>query len=197
MAELSLDPRKTALLIMDMENDQYGAVTDAGAAGDILANNQRAAAAARAAGVQVIYVVVSFRPGHPEAHPRNKFQMHNKRVGRLLEGEDGCKVVTGLEPQQGDLVVTKRRVNAFFQTDLDLLLRAGDRTTLVLTGIATGGVILSTTRYASDADYEIVILKDAAADPDAERHECLFAHVLPMQAAIASTDDFVAAIGQS
>ena len=51
---------------MDMENDQYGAVTDARAAGDILANNQRAAAAARAAGVLVIYVVARFRPGHPE-----------------------------------------------------------------------------------------------------------------------------------
>ena len=118
-------------------------------------------------------------------------------MGRLVEGEDGGKIVAGLELQEGDLVVTKRRVNAFFQTDLDILLRAGDRTTLVLTGIATGGVILSTTRYASDADYELVILKDASADGDAERHEALFNHVLPMQATIAHTDDFIAAIGQS
>ena len=196
MAELSLDPQKTALLIMDMENDQFAAATKAGVAGDLLANNQRAAAAARAAGVPVIYVVARFRPGHPEAHPRNKFQVHNKQVGRLVEGEEGGKIVAGLEPQEGDVVVTKRRVNAFFQTDLDLLLRAGDRTMLVLTGIATGGVILSTVRYASDADYELAVLKDASADPDVERHECLFNHVLPMQAAIASTDEFVAAIGQ-
>jgi nicotinamidase-related amidase len=196
MADLALDPQNTALLIMDMENDQYGAVTSAGVAGDLLANNQRAAAAARAAGVQVIYVVVSFRPGYPEAHPRNKFQTHNKEVGRLREGEDGCKVIAELAPQEGDIVVTKRRVNAFFQTDLDLLLRSGDRTTLVLTGIATGGVILSTTRYASDADYELAILKDACADPDVERNECLFNHVLPMQATIASTNEFIAAIGQ-
>ncbi len=194
MAELTLDKSKTALLVMDMQNDQYSAVTKAGAEGGILKNVVRVIDGARNAGVPVIYVVARFRPGHPEAHPRNAFQQHNQKVGRLVEGTDMAAIHPECAPKEGEIVVTKRRVNAFFNTDLDIVLRAKGIDTLVMTGIATGGVILSTVRYAADADYVLAVLEDCSADPDQDRGRCLLQHVLPGQATIATADDFLKAI---
>ena len=194
MSDLKLDPKKTALLIMDVQNDQYGMLEKAGQATGFLENVKQVLDAARAAGALVIYVVARFRPGHPEASPRNRFNTYNKAQGRLVEGSDGAAIRVEVAPLADDIVVIKRRINAFFGTDLDGVLRANGIESIVLTGIATRGVILSSTRHAGDADYDIVILRDCVGDPDPELHAVLMDKVLPMQAAVANTADFVAAI---
>ena len=194
MSDLKLDPKKTALLIMDVQNDQYGMLEKAGQATGFLENVKQVLDAARAAGALVIYVVARFRPGHPEASPRNRFNTYNKAQGRLVEGSDGAAIRVEVAPLADDIVVIKRRINAFFGTDLDGVLRANGIESIVLTGIATRGVILSSTRHAGDADYDIVILRDCVGDPDPELHAVLMDKVLPMQAAVANAADFVAAI---
>jgi len=195
MAELSLDPSKTALLVMDVQNDQVGRVREAGQLGNLLENVRRAIDAARRAGMPVIYVVARFRKGHPEAHPRNPFQMWNKQMNRLVEGTPEAEIHEAVAPLPDDIVVTKRRVNAFFNTDLSTVLGAKGVDTLVLTGIATSGVVLATVRYAADADYGLVVLEDCCADQDAEVHSVLMRKVFPRQATVATLQDFLAALG--
>jgi len=90
--------------------------------------------------------------------------------------------------------VVKHRVNAFFGTDLDMILRAQGRDTLILVGHATSGVILSTIRYAADADYRLVVVEDGCADRDPEVHTILMEKVFPRQATVASTLDVVTAL---
>jgi len=76
-----------------------------------------------------------------------------------------------LGPEPDDILVTKHRVSGFAGTDLELLLRAKEIETIVLFGIATSGVVLSTLLQAGDADYRIVVIADCCADQDEELHE--------------------------
>jgi nicotinamidase-related amidase len=91
-------------------------------------------------------------------------------------------------------VVVKHRVNAFFGTDLEMILRAHDIDTLVLLGHATSGVILSTVRYAADADYRLVVVEDGCADRDAEVHTLLMQRLFPRQATVVSAAAVVQAL---
>jgi nicotinamidase-related amidase len=93
------------------------------------------------------------------------------------------------------VVVTKHRVGAFFGTDLDMILRAHDIDTLVLSGIATSGVVLSTLRHAADADYRLVVAADCCADADPEVHRVLTEKVFPRQASVTSGAEVIAALG--
>ncbi len=89
-------------------------------------------------------------------------------------------------------MVTKRRVSAFAGSDLDLVLRGLGAGTLVLTGIATSGVALSTLRYAADQDYQLVVLADACLDPDPEVRRVLTEKVFPRQAGVRTVAEWAA-----
>jgi nicotinamidase-related amidase len=147
---------------------------------------------ARHARLPVIHVKVAFRPGVPEASPRNVFLSAVKASvphQRFFQGDSGA-VHPDIGPADGDLVVTKSRVGAFSGTDLDLLLRAQAIDTLILFGIATSGVVLSTALQAADLDYRVVILKDCCADLDPDMHAFLVEKILPRQATVISSSDF-------
>ena len=94
----------------------------------------------------------------------------------------------------GDPIIVKHRVNAFFGTDLDMMLRSQNRDTLILMGHATSGVILSTVRYAADADYRIIVVEDGCVDRDTEVHTMLMEKVFPRQATVASAADVARAL---
>jgi nicotinamidase-related amidase len=85
-------------------------------------------------------------------------------------------------------------VSAFRGTDLEMILRAKEIDTLVLFGIATSGVVLSTLLEASDADYRLVVIKDCCVDGDAEVHACLVDKVFSRRAAVVSAGEFLAAL---
>src|SRR5262249_57808048 len=114
----------------------------------------------------------------------------SSRHQQLFAGSVGS-IHPAVAPSEGDLVVTKSRINAFAGTDLALLLRARDIDTLVLFGIATSGVVLATTLAAADADYRLFIVKDCCADLDESVHSSLIEKVLPRCATLLSSDDFL------
>jgi nicotinamidase-related amidase len=93
-----------------------------------------------------------------------------------------------------DVVVTKHRVSAFAGTDLDMILRANHIETLVLAGIATSGVVLSTVRHAADADYRIIIVEDCCADRDPEVHRVLTEKVFARQTTVVKAQAALAAL---
>jgi nicotinamidase-related amidase len=189
-----IDVKTTALLAMDFQNfivDRQGDEKDA-----LLTRAQNLLAAAREAGVLVIYVAVSFRPGYPEISPDNAMFSGIKNAGILAEGEDGAEIHATVAPHKGDLVVTKRRVSVFAGSDLDVLLRANGIKTLVLTGIATSGVVLSTLREAADKDYRLVVVRDCCADHDEEVQRVLLDKVFPRQAKVVDAAALIAALNQ-
>lgn len=192
---LTLDPKTSALLVMDFQTSIVDAfATDEEA---LLARTSGLLDAARAAGMRVVYVVVAFRPGYPEASPHNARFSAIRASGRFVEGAAGTEIHAAVGPKPGDVVVTKHRVSAFAGTDLDMILRANGIQTLVLAGIATSGVVLSTIRHAADADYRIVVVDDCCSDADEEVHRVLVEKVFARQATVAKAEAVLGAIRTS
>jgi nicotinamidase-related amidase len=191
MSQLIADPKTAALLVMDFQNAAFDMVVPAGEKEALLARTAKLVDAARKARVRVVYVVVGFRAGYPEVSPRNHGFARIREVGRCVEGSADVHVHAALAPQPDDVVVTKRRVSAFAGTDLDVILRANGIDTLVLAGIATSGVVLSTVRHAADADYRLVVVADCCADRDAEVHRVLVEKVFPAQATVVDAEKMV------
>jgi nicotinamidase-related amidase len=182
----------TALLIMDV---QQGIVARFAGDGDgHLARLAPAIAAARSAGVMVGYVTIAFRPGYPEVSDRNKTFAAIAGTGRFADGDPGARIPAAVAPAPGEAVVTKRRVSAFTGSDLDVLLRARGIDHLVLAGIATSGVVLSTLRQAADLDYRLTVLADGCLDADPEVHQVLLGKVFPRQAEVASVAEWAASL---
>ena len=137
--------------------------------------------AARKSGVPVIHVQVGFRPGLPEVGSRNKLFAAIKsspQHQQFFQGPSGA-IHPALGPAAEDIVVTKHRVSAFAGTDLEMILRAKGIENLVLFGIATSGVVLSTLLEAGDGDYNTTVISDCCADQDAEVHRVLIEKFFP------------------
>lgn len=191
---ISMDRNCTALLSMDFQNDILGNFQEP-RRGALITQAAANLAAARKAGLAVAHVAVRFRPGHPEVSPRNMRFSDAKKTNRLVDGTPGAAIHEALAPQGGEVQVTKVRVGAFSTTHLETVMRARDITTLVLQGIITSGVILSTVRWAADMDYRIIVLSDACADPDEEVHRVLMEKVFPKQATVIPSAGFIQALG--
>ena len=179
----------TALLVMDV---QQGIVDRFAGDEGYLPRLAAAVDAARGAEISVIYVIVGFRAGYPEVSERNKSFGAIAGTGRFAEGDPGSVIHPAVAPASGDLIVTKRRVSAFTGSDLEVVLRAGGTDHLVLTGIATSGVVLSTLRQAADLDYRLTVLADGCLDADPEVHRVLTEKVFPRQADVVRVADWIA-----
>jgi nicotinamidase-related amidase len=184
-----VDSDHTALLVMDVQDGVVDRLGDPAMMDRVVA----AVTAAREAGVRVIHVKVGFRPGYPEAHARNKSFSRISESGQFIEGESS-QVHAQVAPRPEETIVTKKRVSAFSGSDLDMVLRAGEITSLVLTGIATSGVVLSTLRQAADLDFELTVLADACADQDEEVHRVLTEKVFPRQATVTTVSEWSASL---
>ena len=185
-------PSNAALLVMDV---QVGIVQRFADGSVLLDRLSQAIAGARSSGIPVIFVRVAFRDGTPEVSPRNRSFSALASMGAAF-GVDA--EATQIHPSMGarpeDPVVIKKRVSAFAGSDLEVLLRSLGATHLVLTGIATSGVVLSTIREAADRDYELTVLSDVCADADDEVHRVLTEKVFPRQADVTTVSDWVAAL---
>jgi nicotinamidase-related amidase len=176
---MSNDTQRTALLVMDV---QPGIVDRIGDKDTYLPRAKSAVEHARAHGMRVIHVVVGFRPGTPEAN-----EFFRPHAAALVGAQPA------MTPAEGDVVVTKKRISAFTGSDLEVLLRVNDVDHLVLCGLATSGVVLSTLREAFDKDYTLTVLSDLCADPDPEVHRVLIEKVFPRQARVITTAEWIAA----
>jgi nicotinamidase-related amidase len=186
----TLSDAPTALLIMDYQNDIVSMLGEKQE--ELLERTSSVLNAARAAHLTIIYVVVRFREGYPEVSPRNRSFAMLQATGRFLEGTPGTEIHARVSPLPGESIVTKRRVGAFSTTDLETILRAQGITRLLLMGIATSGVVLSTVRWAADMDYELVVIEDCCADGDEEVHHVLTQKVFPRQACVVSAQEIIA-----
>jgi nicotinamidase-related amidase len=159
-------------------------------AATILNTTAKAITKARDQKIPVIYVVVGFRQGAPEVSLNNKTFAASKERFASVNMAEFMKVHEDLKPQADEVVVIKRRVSAFTGSDLEVILRAYGIRHLVLTGIATSGVILSTLREAADKDYRLTVLADCCADSDEEVHRVLTTKVFPRQADVLTVEEW-------
>jgi nicotinamidase-related amidase len=179
--------QNAALLVMDMQSAILGMLPDAK---EFIGNVAKAITNARDKKIPVIYVVVGFRQGTPEINLNNKGFAAAKERFANADMNEFVKIEPTLAPLANEIVVVKRRVCAFTGSDLEVILRAFNVQHLILTGIATSGVVLSTVREAADKDYRITVLSDCCADGDEEVHRVLTTKVFPRQADVMTLDEW-------
>jgi nicotinamidase-related amidase len=152
--------------------------------------------AARRAGIPVMFVRVAFRPGAPEVSANNATfgPLAATRGEGYTQDHPATQVHSAFAPKGDEPVIVKRRVSAFSGSDLDVLLRGAGADHLILAGIATSGVVLSTVRQAADLDYRITVLEDACADHDEEVHRVLTTKVFPRQATVSSVKEWAGSL---
>lgn len=196
MADFSIDRSTTALLIADFYAEAMGTLPHAVERG-VVQKTVELQAAAREAGMMVCYCATVFRPGYPEISERNKTFSARKASGQPAVFDPVAVIHPDVRPRDGEVVVGKHRVNALFGTGLDVALTGNNINTIILLGYATSGVVLSTTRYASDRDYRLFIVADCCADSEPEVHDFLIGRILNRQAEIVTASEAVNAIRSS
>ena len=182
-----VDAARTALVLMDFQPAVLGTVTESDTAA-LLANAETALTWARSAGLTVAHVRVAFQDADYRAIPqRNRAFAPLQGGGMMADGSPECEIVESLRPQGDEIVVRKTRFGSFSTTNLSSRLREAGIESLILAGISTSGVVLSTVRDAADQDFQIYVLADACADGNPHVHSLLTEAVFPHQAYVIST----------
>jgi nicotinamidase-related amidase len=177
----ALDPSRTALLVMDYQNGTIGRVSDGAG---LLAAVRETIELVRGAGGQIGYVRVGFADGEaPTGTMGSRIGAETARTTFHADAP-GTQVHDEVAPQDGDIVVRKTRIGPFLTTDLDVQLRDRGIDTLLLAGISTSGVVLSTVRDGHDRDYRLIVISDLCADPEPDIHEFLVGRIFPRQAEV-------------
>jgi gluconolactonase len=197
-----LDAKPAALVIQDLQNDaisEAGAFGSTGAAAhaksqNVVENVARLADAFRAVAAPVIHVWYVVEPGAHELRQNAPLFESVRSANANVRGSWGAAPVEGLAPRPGDFAVEKLRMNAFYGTKLDALLRGLDVGTLVLTGAWTNMSIEHTARHAADAGYRVVVASDGTSTLNAEWQAAALGYALTHVATIATCADIAAAL---
>jgi gluconolactonase len=200
---LQLDPASCALIIQDMQNDviiEGGAFADSGAPAHAIAQNAVAnvadlAAACRAAAVPVIHVWYIVEKGAAGLRQNAPLFQGVKESDGLVRGSWGAAPADGLEAQDGDHVVEKMRMNGFFETRLDILLRGLGAETILITGAWTNMSIEHTARHGADAGYEVVVASDGTSTVSDEWQHAALNYAMNNVGKVATCAEIKAALG--
>ena len=198
----AIDPKSAALVIQDLQNDviiEGGAFADSGAPAhatsqNVVENVQSLAAACRAAGVPVIHVWYIVEPGAPGLKQNAALFEGVKGSNALVRGSWGAAPADGLEPQDGDHVVEKMRMNAFYNTRLDILLRGLGVETLIITGAWTNMSIEHSARHAADAGYRAIVASDGTSTVNDEWQHAALNYAMQNVASVATCAEISAAL---
>ncbi|MCI4011112.1 isochorismatase family cysteine hydrolase [Brevibacterium sp. ZH18] len=182
-------PERSVMLAMDFQNGIAG--SDAFTKTGVLERARDAVAAARQKNIPVVWVRVALREGAPELASESSFAQIAAH-GDLDQAHASTSIHDMLNRHESEPIVTKRRISAFTGSDLEVLLRGYGANTLILAGVTTSGVVLSTIRQAADMDFRLTVLSDACADRDEEVHRVLMEKVFPKQATVLTVDDWAA-----
>jgi gluconolactonase len=201
---LRLEAKRSALIIQDLQNDVIidgGAFADSGAPAhaksqNVVENVRRLADAARKAGMPVIHVHYIVEEGAPGLKQNAPLFVGVKESNALVRGSWGAAPVDGLEPQAGDHVVEKMRMNGFYNTSLDILLRGLGADTIVITGAWTNMSIEHTARHGADAGYEVVVVSDGTSTTGDEWQQAALNYAMTNVAQVAGTEDVLGALSR-
>jgi gluconolactonase len=198
-----LDPKSSALVIQDLQNDviiEGGAFADSGAPAhatsqNVVENVKGLAAACRQAGVPVIHVWYIVDEGSAGLKLNAPLFEGVQSANALVRGTWGAAPADGLEPQDGDHVVEKMRMNGFYDTRLDILLRGLGVETLLISGAWTNMSIEHTARHAADAGYRAVVASDGTSTVNDEWQNAALGYAMQNVATVATCGEIAAALG--
>jgi len=188
MAELQLDPKKTALVLIDLQNSTIGVNTAPYAVAQVVANSKKLAEAFRAAGAPVIYVNVDFN-GFLKLPADQPFDIGDKPIPAVAS-----QIAPSAGFQPGDILVTKRHWGAFAGTDLEQQLKTRGVDAVVLTGISTNHGVESTARQGTGLGFGFVVVEDACSGQDGEQHRFAFEKIFPRLCRVRSTKEVLAGL---
>jgi nicotinamidase-related amidase len=191
MPATALDPR-TALVVIDLQRGlaMYPTVHPFA---DVVAHTRRLADAFRQRGLPVVWVTVNFSSdGHDRVLTRTEVPARPVPADATV-----TQLVPELAAQPGDLLITKRQMNAFYGTELDLQLRRRHVAGIVLAGVATSMGVDSTARAAHERAYNVTFAVDAITDLDPAAHEVTLKKIFPRLGEIDTTDAILALLARA
>jgi nicotinamidase-related amidase len=220
---IAIDPARSAVIVVDMENDFAAkggmfdrAGVDISGAQKAIAPTAKIIATARQAGLKIIYLKMGYRPdlsdlGDTDSVNRTRHLKFG--VGQKIEAPDGREsrllirdtwdtdIVPELKPQPKDIVIYKTRFSGFYQTDLDATLKKFGIKYLIVTGVTTSICVESTVRDAMFRDYLCVILSDCMNEPighDLARtnHEASLLNTQTLFGWVSDSDRFMKALSE-
>jgi len=215
MQETKIDITKTALLIVDMQNGLVSvnvlkkepfdtinkAFTEMVKGKGIISNIAKVIAAARKVGMPIIFIKAVHRKDGADIFPsirdndwRRSPVIEDWRRSPVIEGTLGAEVTDELKPAPEDFIICKRKPNAFYNTDLETILRSQSLDTVIITGAVTGGCVANTFRGAEERNFNIIVLSDCCAARTAEEDEYFMKKVFPREAQVRTSDEIVAAM---
>ena len=188
MAELQLDPKKTALVVIDLQNAIVGMNPVPHTAAKVVENSKKLADAFRGQGAPVVYVRVDLNDfmNPPVDQPHN--------LGDKPLPAAASEITPSAGFQHGDILLTKRHWGAFAGTDLEQQLKSRGIDTVVLTGISTNGGVESTARQGTGLGFAFVLVEDACSSQNAEHHRFAFEHIFPRLTRVRSTDEVLTSL---
>jgi gluconolactonase len=175
---LTLDPARCVLIIQDMQNDVMmdgGAWAETGAPEhakeqNVVENVKRLADTCRSKGIPVLHVWYIVEEGAPGLKLNAGLFQGVKETGGLVRGSWGAAPAEGLEPQEGDFVVEKMRMNAWEGTRLEHLMKGLVRDTIIVTGAWTNMSVEHTARTGADKGYYMIVPEDGCSTMNADWH---------------------------
>src|SRR6201998_1096644 len=188
MAKLQLNPKKTALVLIDLQNAVVGINPVPHAAAKIVENPKKLAGGFRVHGAPVVYVRVDMNDFMHLAVD----QPHNRGDKPMPAAASEIAPSAGFQP--GDILVTKRHWGAFAGTDLEQQLKSRGIDTVVLTGISTNAGVESTARQGTGLGFAIVLVEDACSAQSVEHHRFAFENIFPRLTRVRTTDEVLASL---
>jgi gluconolactonase len=200
---VDVDPERAVLIVQDMQNDvmmEGGAWAETGAPEhakeqNVVENVKRLADACRAAGIPVFHVHYLVEEGAPGLKLNAGLFQGVKETGGLVRGSWGAAPAEGLEPQEGDFIVEKMRMNAWEGTRLEHLLKGLGRDTIIVTGAWTNMSVEHTARTGADKGYYMIVPEDGCSTMNAEWHNASINFALQNVSTVTTCAAVLEAIG--
>ena len=200
---VTIDRNRAALIIQDMQNDvmmEGGAFADSGAPQhakeqNAVENCRRLAEACRSAGIPVIHVWYVVEDSSRGLKVNAPLFAGVKDNNALVKGTWGAQPAEGLEPQGGDFVVEKMRMNAWQDTILESLLRGLERDHVIVTGAWTNMSVEHTARTGADKGYLMYVPEDCCSTMNADWHNASINYALQNVSTVTNCDALIVAIG--
>jgi gluconolactonase len=200
---VDVDPERAVLIVQDMQNDvmmEGGAWAETGAPEhakeqNVVENVKRLADAFRAAGIPVFHVHYIVEEGAPGLKLNAGLFQGVKETGGLVRGSWGAAPAEGLEPQEGDFIVEKMRMNAWEGTRLEHLLKGLGRDTIIVTGAWTNMSVEHTARTGADKGYYMIVPEDGCSTMNAEWHNASINFALQNVSTVTTCAAVLEAIG--
>ncbi|MFC1978642.1 isochorismatase family cysteine hydrolase [Chloroflexota bacterium] len=200
MVETKIDVNKTGLIVIDMQNvfikakaGLFAEFSKKMKSNGIIENTAKVIDIARKVKIPIVHIRLAHRRDYVDFVYTIKDSGNKQRLN-LIEGTWETEIIDELKPSIDDFIIIKRRNNAFYNTDLELLLRSRGIDTLIIAGIMTNSCVNDTVIGARERDYHVIVLSDCCATTLEETHEYWIKNVFPRRGRVRKSGEIIDAI---